>query len=281
MNAGKVVSMFASVVGFGTQHNVYNVPALKLLESVEYHTAGMVIIDPPTLAGVGAQPIDWTTHHEQEAEFMPTADQVSRSLRPGGACISIGEPPLVSAWDAAAATAGLRFAGSMAVLWDDTEESAESVYRKTLSERRLAKFTKSSESASLFTTIHWHVKAGLRYRHENPQSKVTWDSNVLVVHRVPPGERQCQTQRPVELFNRFISTMLWPGDLVVDPYCGSGSALVSAAMCEMEWRGGDTDPAMCQVARKRLGRVATAEEWNLRPIRVYKAGKIVDELTEE
>jgi DNA modification methylase len=275
VTTGKVADLFATVLHFGARHDVYCAPATKLLETIaDYGTAGLVIVDPPSLVGIGRQPDDWTTHHEQEAALAPVASGVSRVLRPGGSCICIGEPALVSAWDAACALHGLRFAGDMVVLWDETTESAQQVYERTLSERRRLALLQPSVAASLFMQVHWHVKPG--YRLYNQRQQVQWDSNVLVAHRTPNVDRYCPTQRPVELFNHLISNLLSPGDLVVDPFCGSGSALVAASMCDMEWRGGDIDASMCQVARKRLGMVDTVETWNLRKLRKYKAGRLVE-----
>lgn len=263
----------AVVLFNGTEH-VYNLPALTLLESIPYHSIGMVVIDPPSLIGVGVSgndevmPID-----EQVAAFVPIADQVSRILRPGGAAAMLGEPTTVAAWESAAAWAGLRLMGDMAVLWDETVEGPEQVYQRTLSVRQRHALLRPSDLPSLFTAVRWHVKPGFRYTF-NPASSISCDSNVIVCRQVPVLDRYYVTQRPVELFNYLVSLLTAREDMVVDPFCGSGSALVAAKMCGRGWIGGDRDPAQCAVARRRVAR-AEIEEAYLQPLRLWVRGEMV------
>ncbi len=60
------------------------------------------------------------------------------------------------------------------------------------------------------------------------------------------------TQKPEELLRRLIAASSNPGDLVVDPFAGSGTTLVVADRLGRRWAGADADPRYIGLARRRL-----------------------------
>lgn len=79
------------------------------------------------------------------------------------------------------------------------------------------------------------------------------------VWRIPclqPASREWTgypTQKPEALLERVIRSTSRPGDLVVDPMCGSGTTLAAAARLGRRWAGADTSITAVQTAGKRLG----------------------------
>jgi len=68
------------------------------------------------------------------------------------------------------------------------------------------------------------------------------------------GERTgYPTQKPLALLEVLIGACCPPGGLVLDPCCGSGTALVAAAGLGRRAVGCDTSPAAVAIARGRLG----------------------------
>ena len=61
------------------------------------------------------------------------------------------------------------------------------------------------------------------------------------------------TQKPLALLNRIVQLATNPGDLVLDPFCGSGTTLMAAKQLSRAWLGIDANPQAVEVARKRLG----------------------------
>jgi DNA modification methylase len=60
------------------------------------------------------------------------------------------------------------------------------------------------------------------------------------------------TQKPLALLNRIISASSNPNDIVLDAFCGCGTALVAAQNLGRQWIGIDVSPTACRVMAKRL-----------------------------
>ncbi len=60
------------------------------------------------------------------------------------------------------------------------------------------------------------------------------------------------TQKPEELFRRFIEGTSEPGQLVVDPFAGSGTSAIVAERLGRRWIAGDADPRYVGLVRQRL-----------------------------
>ncbi len=60
------------------------------------------------------------------------------------------------------------------------------------------------------------------------------------------------TQKPLRLLARIVSASSAPGGLVVDPFCGSGTALVAASQLGRRAVGMDVGPLAIDVASRRL-----------------------------
>ena len=61
---------------------------------------------------------------------------------------------------------------------------------------------------------------------------------------------------PVELPEQLIRLYTFADDLVLDPFMGSGSALVAAARLGRRYVGYDLDPAYVEIARTRVARTS-------------------------
>ncbi|MGA2476552.1 MAG: DNA methyltransferase [Terriglobia bacterium] len=60
------------------------------------------------------------------------------------------------------------------------------------------------------------------------------------------------TQKPIALLDRIIKASSNSGDLILDAFCGCGTALVSAQNLGRRWIGIDISPTACRVMAKRL-----------------------------
>ena len=77
----------------------------------------------------------------------------------------------------------------------------------------------------------------------------------LDVWRIPPESARRvghPAPFPVELPQRLIELYTYRGDLVLDPFLGSGSTAVAAVRTGRRYCGYDTDPAYVELARRRV-----------------------------
>jgi site-specific DNA-methyltransferase (adenine-specific) len=63
------------------------------------------------------------------------------------------------------------------------------------------------------------------------------------------------TQKPVKLMRALIELTTCKGQFVLDPFCGSGSTLVAAQLCERVSMGIERDEEYVRIARNRLDQI--------------------------
>jgi site-specific DNA-methyltransferase (adenine-specific) len=91
-----------------------------------------------------------------------------------------------------------------------------------------------------------HRKGGkLRWADEQRKS-----SNILSFY--PPRERFHPNEKPLEMVNHFLGLVSLPGDVVLDPFMGSGTTLVSAKQLVRRAIGIELEERYCEIAAKRL-----------------------------
>jgi DNA modification methylase len=68
------------------------------------------------------------------------------------------------------------------------------------------------------------------------------------------------TQKPLALLERILNASSNPNDIVLDAFCGCGTALVAAENLGRQWIGIDISPTACRVMAKRLRNVCGLKE---------------------
>lgn len=71
------------------------------------------------------------------------------------------------------------------------------------------------------------------------------------------------TQKPVLLLERIIEIASHKGDLILDPFCGSGTTLVAAKLLERDFIGIDISPDAIDLANKRLNDLVVSRSFLL------------------
>ncbi len=71
------------------------------------------------------------------------------------------------------------------------------------------------------------------------------------------------TQKPEELLRKIVLASSNPGDLVIDPFLGSGTTAVASEQLGRRWKGCDISLEYCQWAAKRIELVENwpVEKW--------------------
>ena len=60
------------------------------------------------------------------------------------------------------------------------------------------------------------------------------------------------TQKPLALYERIIAASTNEGDIVLDPFCGSGTTLLAAQNLGRPWIGIDTNPTALKTVQERI-----------------------------
>ena len=105
--------------------------------------------------------------------------------------------------------------------------------------------------------IYWPEKGGMprfkRFLNEDgglPLDNIWTDIPAIGAHS---DERLgYPTQKPLLLLERIIKSSSNENDIVLDAFCGCGTALVAAQKLKRQWIGIDISPTACRVMAKRL-----------------------------
>jgi site-specific DNA-methyltransferase (adenine-specific) len=98
---------------------------------------------------------------------------------------------------------------------------------------------------------HYRSKYELVLFFEKGKRKLA-DLGVADVLSFPRVHKGYPSEKPSELSEVFIRQSSLPGDLVVDPFCGSGSVGVAALRLGRRFTGGDVSASALAVAAPRL-----------------------------
>ena len=95
---------------------------------------------------------------------------------------------------------------------------------------------------------------GIAIAH-NPAAKRSWNrggGRGLWAQGVERNDRAHPTQKPIKLMLRLIEDFTDPGDLILDPFCGSGTTGVAALRLGRRFIGVELKPKWAELARERL-----------------------------
>jgi site-specific DNA-methyltransferase (adenine-specific) len=93
----------------------------------------------------------------------------------------------------------------------------------------------------------------IRYLDEMPgmPTQDVWD-DISPINSQAKERLGYQTQKPLELLERIISASSRKGDIVLDPFCGCGTAVVAAQKLKRKWIGIDVTHLAINLMRVRL-----------------------------
>src|SRR5205085_6882711 len=82
----------------------------------------------------------------------------------------------------------------------------------------------------------------------------TWWDDIDMLRGINAGGERLgyPTQKPLALLDRILKLSSNPNDIVLDAFCGCGTALVAAQNLGRQWIGIDISPTACRVMAKRL-----------------------------
>jgi hypothetical protein len=112
--------------------------------------------------------------------------------------------------------------------------------------------------------VHYTKSGGaeyIRYLDEMPGMPLqdVWD-DIAPINSQAAERLGYPTQKPLALLDRIVKASSNPNDIVLDAFCGCGTALVAAQKLRRQWIGIDISPTACRVMAKRLRDVCGVPE---------------------
>ena len=202
---------------------IFNGDCIDVMRRFDRASVDFILTDPPYVTRFRDRQGRTVANDDNGRWLRPAFNQMHRVLKDGGFCVSFYGWNKVDLFMEAWKSAGFRVVGHL-------------VFRK--------RYASS--------------KRFLRYEHE--QAYLLAKGNPAPPARPIPdvldfpytGNRLHPTQKPVEALRPLIEAFTRPGDLVLDPFCGSGSTLAAARTAGRDWLGMELDPAYHRIASDRL-----------------------------
>jgi site-specific DNA-methyltransferase (adenine-specific) len=197
----------------------------QLLSTLPKNSVDFVLTDPPYLVNYRDRSGRTVQGDVDDHWVRPAFEQIHRVMKPNTLCLSFygwtHAEKFLSAWK----SVGLRPVGHIVFVKSYTSGSG---------------FLKRRHEQAMLLAKGWPNLPGDRQLDVMPWGHYT-------------GNQLHATQKPVELLQRLIRGFTKPGELVLDPFCGSGSTLVAASLEGRRAIGIEKDPEVFRIARKRLG----------------------------
>ena len=202
----------------------------------------LVLTDPPyNLSEVNGEPIqngfstrtmDFADQWDAVAvDYAQVAENVSNALRDGGTAIVF-------------------------LSWRRAGELADAFQRNGLDKLRMIQWRKTNpfpanmHQTYLITAFEFAVVA--HKKGGQPTFHGTFDDGLYEFPLCQDEGRWHPTQKPLRLMESIIIKHSNPGDLVCDPFCGSGTTGVAAVKHGRRFVGGDSNKEYAEKASERL-----------------------------
>jgi adenine-specific DNA-methyltransferase len=196
---------------------------IEVLKQLPDRSVDFVLTDPPYLVRYRDRSSRTVANDDRSDWLKPAFEQIYRVLKPDSFCISFYGWNHVDEFFAAWKTAGFRPAGHL--VWVKTYASSRGLL------------------------AYQHEQAYLLAKGNPPRPKEALP-DVLAWHYT--GNRLHPTQKSVPSLKPVIEAFTRPGDIVLDPFCGSGSTLLAAEILGRRYIGIDVSEEYCKVAEQRL-----------------------------
>lgn len=229
---------------------LYHGDCLQIMAEMEAESVDMIWTDPPyghgnhdgdlnarlnDHRGIESQPIANDTPESFRAVFDAAMKEAARVLKKDCCCCCGGGGPRPTfAWVAQRMDSlGLSFFHS--VIWDKVNPGLGWRYRRQ------------------------HEMVMIAHR---TGGKLAWADNDRAVSNIyrksPPRNRLHPNEKPTEMPSHFIGLHTQAGQIVLDPFMGSGTTIEAAKLLGRRAIGIELDERYCEIAARRMGQEVLA-----------------------
>jgi len=221
-------------------NTITNGDALTVLRRIESESVDFIITDPPY--GIDYQS-NWSQAKtpkiaNDKKPFIWWLYDAFRVLTDGGGLLCFSRWDVQQIFIDAMKIAG--FAVKSVVVWDRVAHGMGDL---------------KSAFAPRHDTCIFAVKGSYAFPNGRPQ-------DVIRCQRIDGSRLAHPNEKPVELMRKLIDATTKPGDLILDPFAGSGSTLVAAIKSGRRYIGIEISQQHCETARRRVCAAAFDENAN-------------------
>lgn len=223
--------------------------ALEMLRGLPDGSVDAIITDPPY--GLAGRIFDvpgksYSAVNKDWDHFVPVEwlAECPRILKPGGSVVCFGGRQSIYKVAALCLELGWRLVND--VTWFKPDAVPNFTGRM---------MTESTERALWFCPDGTGWTYNLDYAKANNimNYRDVWTFNTQ------RGNREHPTQKPVALMKRFVGLLTRSGELVLDPFAGSGTTLVAARRLGRRYLGSELSPEYVAIAERRLAEPYTPD----------------------
>ena len=197
--------------------------AVGALKGIAPGSVDLVITDPPYLVNYNDRDGRSVANDSNADAVLPAFDGIYRALKPNSLCICFSGWTALDQFTAAWIEAGFRLIGH--IVW-----------------------TKDYASNSRQTAFHHESAYVLAKGYPKPPANPFPD----VQEWTYSGNRFHPTAKAVEIIAPLVRAFSKPGDTVLDPFLGSGTTAVAAALSGRSAIGIELEERYCALAKRRL-----------------------------
>lgn len=135
-------------------------------------------------------------------------------------------------------------------------------------------YAKNTQQVGIHSTYSGETREDIKIDLERGTPVTDWWVDVKTVTGWNPEVLGYPTQKPLALLERIINASSNEGDLVLDPFCGCGTAIVAAHKLGRQWIGIDLSQDACMVMEKRF-----EADFNIKPEITYRDPKYLTDLS--
>ncbi len=245
---------------------------LEVLANVPTGFVQAVIADPPWYKVLNQ---DWDTQWDQLSDYLEWSrvwvSQCMRVLREDGLCFIFGQlGKREHGFIHLMSQLCLSFQFHDLIIWDrvvgynERRDSLTPAYEMILVLRKSEKVKFNKDKVRIpydARTIEMYLK-DTRYKDKEARlkhlSEGKFATNILSVPSLKgTSKEKCghPSQKPLELITKLILLSTDVGDVVLDPFLGSGTTAVAAEQLGRSWLGVEISPEYCAIAQQRLAEI--------------------------
>jgi|ERR1017187_105135 site-specific DNA-methyltransferase (adenine-specific) len=243
--------------------------AIEKMQTLASRSVQAVIADPPYYNVLKE---DWDTQWEQVSDYLEWShvwvSQCIRVLRDDGLCFICGQlGKKEHGFLHLMSQLCLKHQFHDLIIWDrvvgynERRDSLTPAYEMILVLRKSdsVKFRKDrvripydAKIIEMYLRDKRYKDRGARFKH---LSEGKYATNILSVPSLKgTSKEKCghPSQKPADLIKKLVLMSTDKGDIVLDPFLGSGTTAVVAEETGRSWIGIEKDPNYCQIAKKRI-----------------------------